>query len=116
MWNFLAKVSLFLSYLVHEDSLYSIPYIQTLKAKPFDVTIISANAATNDHDALRPRVFYNTLCMTIHGIPKRHFMMIGIDANAKLGCNLSSNQRIGHFTTVSLCDKGAMLICSFNNH
>jgi hypothetical protein len=47
--------------------------------------------------------------MTVHGIPERHFLMIGINANAKLGCDLPSNQSIGHFATGSLCDNGTML-------
>jgi hypothetical protein len=37
--------------------------------------------------------------MTVHGIPERHFLMIGIDANAKLGCDLPSNQSIGKMTS-----------------
>jgi hypothetical protein len=49
------------------------------------------------------------LCMTAHGIPKRHFLIIGNDANAKFGCDLPSNQIIGHFTTGSLYDNSAML-------
>ena len=89
----------------------------TLQAKPSSITIISAYAPTNEHDATVRQAFYDDLQRVVDSIPQGHFLVVGIDANAKLGHGLPSNKSIGPFATGSQCENGALLrdFCASQN-
>jgi hypothetical protein len=81
----------------------------TLNGKPNSITIISAYAPTNEHDDTVRQAFYDVLQGVVSSIPQSHFLVVGMDGNAKLGYGLPSNRSIGPFATGSQCENGALL-------
>ena len=81
----------------------------TINALPFKFTIISAYAPTNEHDFSSKQGFYNSLQNTVANIPHSHYLILGMDANAKIGYHLPLNKTIGPFTTGTPCENGGLL-------
>jgi hypothetical protein len=81
----------------------------TIRAEPVNVTIVSAYAPTNDHDLLSRQAFFDTLQTVVSGIPKRDFLLLGMDANAKLGQGLPTSRHVGPFATGTQCGNGGLL-------
>ena len=81
----------------------------TINARPSNITVISAYAPTNDHDLAVRSVFFNTLQAVIANVPHGHFLVVGLDANAKLGQSFPANRSVGPLSTGVQCENGSFL-------